>query len=41
MSLQAKAANMIENGFDFTESSVDNPGVAEKIIRYINGEDWV
>uniref|UniRef100_K1Q222 E3 ubiquitin-protein ligase MIB2 n=1 Tax=Magallana gigas TaxID=29159 RepID=K1Q222_MAGGI len=36
----AKAANMIENGFDFTESSVDNPGVAEKIIRYTNGEDW-
>lgn len=32
---------MIENGLDFIEFLVDNLGVVEKIICYINGEDWV
>lgn len=39
--LQATAAKLVENGFDFTDSQVDDPEVKEEVLRYNLQGDWV
>lgn len=39
--LQATAAKLVENGFDFTDSQVDDPEVKEEVLRYNLQEEWV
>lgn len=39
--LQATAAKLVENGFDFTDSQVDDPEVKEEVLRYNLQGEWV
>lgn len=36
----ATAANLIENGFDFADSSMENPKVKEEVLRYNLAGEW-
>lgn len=39
--LQATAAKLVENGFDFIDSQVDDPEVKEEVLRYNLQGEWV